>query len=481
MSHHKLDDFFKQKLDNRNIDFDPDLWKEAEALLDQQDKNRRSWLWRLLGILAFISVGLSVWWMTTNPDSPGTLEKGNNQIVQSPIRENDNDKITNANSSDEKTRQEIPNITPEEMLSELQKANKDEKQPPLINSDNTTKTKIKTIDLNTSTFSQHTVNQDKELELKNEPSVYNNPANKTMKNDVETSAQKQIDAINNPNPGLVNSDEEKTTISQKNIAETKNASEEITNQFRSDSYRNQIQLPVLNQLLKPTTRPISGELLPYNVKNKIKRKVFSIGIHVGGGLFPAGSDKKWIHDVTGGFHFSYQLNNKWALATDLLYHRASGPSDSFGEISPQITYGFGKTIDAYTFKTIGLHFLELPVYVQKKIGKQLIEFGGSLNYLVAVRGELLYGTYNFPFENNNLPERDYTSQGKKWISKSDQKQLIPGFVLGYKYFPADRFWIGGRLHYYPSGFSKVVSPERNTFKGTHHLNVSINAGYLFRK
>ena len=64
----------------------------------------------------------------------------------------------------------------------------------------------------------------------------------------------------------------------------------------------------------------------------------------------------------------------------------------------QKRYGFGAREEVYQLHPSALHYLEWPLYLQFRNGRQYLEAGLSVQYLLGVQGQLNKESSLFPWE-----------------------------------------------------------------------------------
>ena len=397
-----LDNFYNKKLQNREFEFKDSYWEDAEQLIIADEKKRKgSWYFWLLGLFLLLVTG-------------GIILSSNN-TDQAPLNENNKTKqksaivIENSDSDPKNANLSLANVPSSIKKTVVQNETESQELNPKIDaSDDLFKKQSASSKTNYPTTSPSKIIEIPENELKNAGS-------KTKSIQVkENNSTVQPD-------GVMNENSIEKTIQKERIKHVASLSPITTN---------------LELLENPAYAELKKVKLP-------KEKKFAFGITASGLIYPAvKNEKNWI-GFSAGALAKHHFTRKLALNAEILYTYRSG-TFNISSSSTQTKFGFGKRVITYLHKPENLHFLELPIYVQYKVGKHRFEAGGMAGYLFGVRGRIEKQSSLYPWERSDENDFESENYASGWIAKDGFNSLNVSGLIGYKYRLSDGFLIGLR-------------------------------------
>lgn len=463
----KLDNLFKNKLREREVVFNDTHWEQAQFLLDKQEESdrRRAWWWYSLGgLLGLVLIGGLAWyWMATDDVSQigekpllsskeqlaKNVEKDFNQTDSKLIEalvENENTSITITTDFDKLT------ILKEKKALEKTKTN--------FNStaDKTTHYSSAVDDKNKTTLAV-------DFSLKNEISQASGQPHKNEKAETITKEIKPHDDENTVSNQALNGEIDSKLNShldrespQKNTTLNQVSDSELDSELNKKLDRRN-SIFITNELkMLETPHPTLEDVVPTMVATKIQpftQKGWRLGITFSVLMYPYSnssdvqfSDFPDINPNVSAKHFTgfklgasvaYQLNHNWALGTELLYYQQTGTFQSVRS-SRQIQYRFG--VDSTTFELVPqhLHYLEIPLFIQRKWNKHALEMGLSTDFLLGVRNAI--GTY----QTNNMNRPSLEKEASTWGYKDGFAKWHFRGLLGYQYQISTNIKMGLRMN-----------------------------------
>lgn len=377
----KLDLFFKRKLQNRQFEFDEQLWNQMEQLLPQKKKKRKVGLWIWLGIFLIGTSG-AYWWMPTNT--------ANNAQFQAQKQEK-TIKKQNANL-------QIQTVTTEKAL-----PNDLNRQP------------------SQSTISDHNTISDKDLQATNQ--LIKN-SKYTMK-DKQMLAQKQDNLENSFSP------QGKTTNNNTILAPIISSKQEISHennvkQLKKDNKHQEIEP---SKTIRYTIAVL--ELLPS------KRTNVAYEVQLATKLSPAKQNRRWQYGIIleanqsigkVGAMISYQIHPLWSMNTEIKYAFQKGDFSS-QKIQTDSSFSFGYTALTTELQPKSKHYLEVPLYLSLDINHQSIIGGLEFQKLTGVKG--LAQTYSSQQLSPSARLLTTTSEG--WLPTKNYSSFKSYLMLGYEY------------------------------------------------
>ncbi len=459
----ELDRFFKDKLENRQPEFNEAHWRAAEKLLDQQQAEKRpGWLWwAVLGILLLL---VSLWWgITTKTD----LNKGQEMAtvdqeqamkqtrktteihddnlsattqlepLEPSAGENNHEQVINASNNNIAVAQdEIPNLAATKKATPPAENFDRGPQQKHVNISDTENKEDQTLPSSPSTVLDESLISISEIDLQQTDNQVNEG---DFDNDVSTNLEE------NSTPEQPSRTAEKGT-DKPSVLEILTRPEAIPN----------IDLALLERSAK--TLQLKD---PYKIKTPV---LFSLGAHAMAMLNP---EFKPGDSQLLGYNFGVDLrisrNSHWGLRTGLNYRIRAGHYN-FADSLTEVAYSFGRLEKQYTLTPRALHFVELPVSISYRVNRHEMQFGGQVAYLAGVKGQVEVPLDGFPLRRN-------TEVG--WIDKTGFKNIKIDLILGYHYAISTRCKAGLYLHYAPMTWVK----DENILQEDGRLMIDLGLRY----
>ena len=252
MEKDKLDEFFNQKLPRRSFEPTEEYWKQAEALIDAEEKKRRNWkfLWWGLGIFLLLSFGIA--WNWQSKQFIDELEGEKTSEVLTETTNSNSTKVNENKTSKTFTEKENLKNTTEESNTDASETNTkigaSSFATAKINKNNTgSSDELRTSNTNTTnqpktkTASAETANQlllknkteEYIREVKNEKETLKNENTNLELKDTILNNEKNI-AINSSNIENKNGQENQFSIIEKNTDESKDE-KELVSSFKMET------------------------------------------------------------------------------------------------------------------------------------------------------------------------------------------------------------------------------------------------------
>jgi hypothetical protein len=464
--HKDFDNFFENKLNDRQFEFQDDFWDEMETLLPKNDtdvatagNSRRRFVW---GILWLCLIGFTGWLVYPK-------EKTDNSITNVHLDFNDNDNfneeisnatlninsstILNVNSNSESSRKDIENGTLVKDGKENLSSGKNFKSPTNVKpngnpnlsknirvefeqGDLTTKGKVGEEELNSSRGFGINNNLNGGNDQYASPSLPKIFGNNKSKNGFENNINK-IGKEDAPKLKLL-----------------------MTKPMALDE-------KILKRNIRQTEPSCDGcPLRPSFHSLKIG---LSTGLSVSQGFKNAADfTAKPSFDPTIGLRLSYLHSpiSDWSINTEILYWSRSSLNAQIGY--DLIAYGFGVTTVSKTINIEELHYITVPVYTVYKKDKHQFMGGFSANYLLNAHSTTqgIATAMNY----NAIELRDEPST-QQWGYTKAFNRLDIGLSLGYDYQVAKGWKIGTRINYGLMDVAKDDVFGRKSFD--NNLNIKV--------
>ena len=459
MEKQPIDKHFQDKLANREFNFQDSYWKEAEAMIEaaERDKRRRIFGW-LFGVgFLFVLAGVS-WWLMSNAEVERVAINNNLQqptVINQPKENqetNFSQSMTDENALSDKV--EMPdenNIRNEQNFS----VKNDNIPDPTKNLSIAEKEKI---------TNQQLIEKSADKPLR---TVVENDINSYKSDDYVIVSKKEAINQNLPDNGL----EVVPSLTQSDDELLKNPS----------ATSNQQILKALPGLFPYLEQEFSLNLnlkdleiyLPEN-PNPPNNHRWNMKILAGTGVLinPQANDKSLVNYFVGGA-IGYKISPKIGLQSGLIYniHQANFART---EGSRQISYGFGKQDNTYEWQAQQLHFVELPVAIGYHYRKSQFSVGFQLGKLIGARGAVIENISKNALERTEQENQNFEQKIIEARANGDQMPVFREEMNREKgWLPTD--------HYRPLQFSLVgkyefvASPKFNLGMA---LNYRLNSNYL---
>lgn len=423
-----FDQFFKDKFQDREFEFKEAYWKQAQELIqeDQQERRRGLWYWMLGGsiLLLALIVTSAVCYFGVNGD-PVSENK-------TTIFENNIEAAAKATSPGSGTLAIDAN---EKIFNEIKTNQAQTKNPSIVNNQ-------KGNEIPSGSTNSSETNDGTKIDNKNEVSAQE----AVTKNSKGQNLQNNQDQAISRKGSTIPPSEIASGASENKNANTSAVTKGSTSETARESIPNTATPANRSAITELTTlESLAPDLLATPEKDlpecrdlfngKIKR--WHWGITANTHFYPAQtSEQIWIGGAAGP-SVQYKINPRISIQADLLYAIRTGNFGDTKSVS-QNTYSFGLREKVATVETSSLHFLELPLFFQYTNGRQIVEGGLGLKYLLATRGTLTERTSLYPWERRGSSADPTSGMEENNITTGNLvtdsfNKLIPSVLLGYRY------------------------------------------------
>ncbi len=397
-----LDDFFKNKMSQRQIEFDEAHWAAAEALLDKQKRKKRLAFWWWFGGAASVLVtALLLWWFWP-------------QSAPSPLS----------------SFFDLPALAKSEAPTTDATVQPDVTETP-------------------QTSAPHSSNANLS------PSSKQNPSSDTRdtfaakaKEEIDRTAEK---AFTERKKTTITAKEEKAKADQKAKVQNNSKPEKKPNQNKAQANADQkvkrLAIPMLSTLerepLRYERQGNFGNAQREEPMIKVAYEKWRWGAAAYASLYPyrTGANESLIGWKTGLFS-SYHLNTNWYIESGIQYHLRTGQF-GFAKAESIANYRFGKSELNYFLLPTQLHYLQIPLLVGYQNNRHRLAIGAQLNYLLGIRGSLR--TSFDGVSDPNLFNTNQVEQG--WIVKDGFKIWPIDVSMGYGYELGTHWMVEVQLNY----------------------------------
>lgn len=433
MGKEQLDQFFRDKLQNRQFEFQEADWKEAEFLIEQQeakkDKKRLFIWWWFLGIFLLLGISLGGYTLWKNYDSSNEDQtKRTTQVIVPDPMATEEGAATNKEAINKGQ-----SALEAEQLSNVQ-------NPSINPTINTPPTTAISADQSTNT---------KRSELIVDPTTNQNRQQKVAPPFKESNASGNKVLNENPTSSPLDTTKKSEAIVPVPPLEMLEKIQEDTTSL--------FQTAVATLNLWPTNTAgidyedyFEKQIIP---RRKQKRLLYSLGIY--STVYPYPSDRSNpVVGFSAGMEMAYRLKGKWWLQSGLIYRHRVG-TFSFTEESEVAQYRFGRSVETYRLRPSSLHYLELPVAISFKSRQHEIGLGVSLARLAGVRGEIVL--VRLPEDVLTTSEPEVYDRG--WISETGYKKWLVNLEARYTYQFHPRLAWSTKLSYTPGRIVNTLDDQ----------------------
>ena len=308
-----IDDFFKSKLHNRNMEFDAGEWLAMESLLDQNDRKRRRiipFFWLAIGVALSVFLGF-------------VLFNGHENVPKKPKVASDFAVETNGSKSTQPSQ------------------NVDIKQNSLA-------------------FT-NPINQGEEQKVNNKKETID-PI--TSKQSIQQPSIKVENAKNDPIDASSSIVEAAKTMDQLASEQTENIVEELTQNENRIIFLE--QMPIFSSYLNSQKENL--EIIPTSAPSLMEKYVephLSLGIGAGALASTSG-----YAGFEAGILAEYHFDRTWAIQTGFLFSQRNLGS-IYSKIREDISYNFGQVSTIYGMNAQSLAYGSLPILAYYKNEKNL--------------------------------------------------------------------------------------------------------------
>ncbi|WP_421948707.1 hypothetical protein [Phaeodactylibacter xiamenensis] len=407
-----MDEFFRKKMDGRDLPFNEAHWVAAQQLLDDRDARRGAiWWWRsgLLAI-ALAVVVVALWPSTSKPGSTASAT-----LSEKPVAEK---KAVERSLSTDVSAEPDQAAGLEKLVDSAEAAAAGDKKEPVLSAASTGSVK---------------------------PPQIAQPANSAPK-PVERSVQAEAFKLEN--------DIFKTLISpgKAPAAESTAPPVAMESQEEQQPERQMVAvfdpMPVLSFAVEGGSRRDVGELPDpcWPV-----RKRWSVQTILGGSLPAQGNQAGALL----GLGASWPGRDGFGLYAEGLY-RIRPLSGLPTQASLQRTYGFGLTENAFELRANSLHYVDVNAGATYALGRHQLHAGAGATYLFGARGQL---------EQAQKPEAelDYgpvSAISEGWIATEGLSQWLFRAQAGYTFEIFPNLQLAGRVQYSITPILTEMAPEQ---------------------
>ncbi|MCR9288845.1 MAG: outer membrane beta-barrel protein [Bacteroidetes bacterium] len=448
-----LDNFYKEKLNKREFEFDESLWLQAEELIvaDEKKKKKRAIVWWILGGVLLISmIGGGLMLQNLNSNS-GDLIKADYQDKAANIMD---EKFSTNESTHEEAIEKV-NMESSEKLEATTKKNTAILLPNTQKPNPTNKNKPSSKP-EASEIIDDKIEQRVEIPI----AISDTKENST----IEKESENTLNAHTTDEIANTNTQEKASGISESSVVKSGSAVEEIPKRITENIA--QVSLLKLNPFFIKETKEIKA-LTTFKPEKTRKLQIGLVGSLV---YFPNSKLDSELN-YKGGMSIGVPLVGRWSLGTELSYFVFKEEMEAIGE-SPQAAFGYSGDYDTYQLRPSSLHFLNLPIYAKYQLGYHALECGLAFDYLLGARGELVLEDHLQSWErddvqnqkyiqsvavaasvngqNENLNDIRYTENGvvqKGWLDDSALNKIQTQLLLGYNYRFNSKTALGIRAQY----------------------------------
>ncbi len=386
MSDNRLDNFFRDKLlQPSSGNYNPEHWEEVRAQLKKKDKNRFGWIFIVGG---FLILATGVYFITTfsNWSTEGEI---NAEGQRGRVEKFDDKSVTDQGK----------------ILSE----------PVLVE-----KTKL---------YSTKKISSKGERSKK-APTV---PLRRNHKKNSYDITTKISQSKENEVPESLNDDQAASNVLEDSGASiSPNIGHQSTSTFDDISAR---------EFLVHYTYPVS----PTRHTTPFAKKKLRPGRYGWAGTLlanPAYSAKRPIQGLMLGFTYEKYIGRKWLVGARPSVQMRTNEG-GFAKFQQVTSYSFKATQTTYGVEANNLQFLSFPLYLASEFGKHTLEYGASVDLLIAARGQV----HEIDIVDQAVtPIRDLNSG---WISTREMKRFSSNFFFGYKNTITPKFKTGLTFYFNP--------------------------------
>jgi hypothetical protein len=459
-----FDQFFQDKLNNREFDYQDDFWKEMETQLPEaktatatKGGARKRLLLLLLLMIGVVSV---ISWVVY----PANYSESN-FITKGKIDSN-----LNINS-DSKTE----NVIESNAVSDNEKIGIQD----IINNEN----KIKVMDENFSANNLKSINNNERSEITNSTveTVINKKESKTPKyfnkNTFNLNDNKDF-IINSKGSENTTSDEVKSTMTVTQPMATTNKKILKEGKLNSNSKNDLLATTLLtkNILLEDDENEDKSSLITScdGCPNLPPSHQFKIGLIAGLntslGFKNIGEKKAEPSlDPSIGVQLTYRhsFTSSWRTTIEAIYFSRSALNTQIRYDS--ISYGFGATVVSRSIDIEELHYISMPIYATYQYNKKHAFMGGlSLGYLLNAQSQTSGNVTETTAVDANIYAEPTTQE---WGYTTAFNRFDIGATLGY-YYEVQKGWkIGTRLNYGLRDITKNNIFNNNVFDNNISLRL----------
>lgn len=427
----QLDDFFKNKLQQRTFDYDESAWEDARLLIeaDERSKKRRFLFFMFASLGMLILVGISSYYFGKHTSIPADKTPTNiNETYKQPNNSNESKIIANSDSDEGTLAADETPSAPTDLLATSNVFAKSSAKESVKHSAETIKnnSEIKT---NINAKSK-TGNKKNSFNLSNAQGVanttttiYNSTAIVTNPNTVTKATPKLSENQNDISIVDVQSE-----MSQLPLLDLQYL---IVSNGNSDALK--VELPALH-------KDVEGSPIVDSSKK------FFFGLRSGIGLVPL----KFM-DFEAGVELGYQINRNWSIAIQPKYQYQTLAQNTFDK-SEINDFGFGLRSSAFNLEAETIRSIHVPVMFSYSFGNQSMDLTNpvSSRYLknkisLGVAYVMLDGVTGTITQSESAGETSVYQSG--WLAENTINKHNAELMIGYDRYLSQRFSLGLQARY----------------------------------
>ncbi len=478
----KLDRFFRDKLDRPSpVEFDEAYWEQARELIDEDRNKRRrfiGWYW-LFGLVLLVGLGAGFYFLqlphtpsqplshkpeaanAIDPTSPAKELATPEPQVSSPANTATTNTTANNNTTSQNPSALSPasndqNPTTNTNTTSINLNPQSEEQAKAPNA--TTATTIENKATAATTNAKSPITQ---------PSKTDPKATSTLpQNDLSPNAiSPQLEEVTS-SPSTTN-DSPLQNQNRVEIGTTNKAANPADELAKPSETSEAVVLslfdPLTSSALAALPEPAGAEeegMPEVELDPHVPESKWALGLTLVGEAYPAQANEQRLIGGGGGLSLRYRWLTQWSVQSDFLYEWRGGQFGNAGTVAER-RYNFGLEEKVFELRPESLHYLNIPIYLQFKNGRQYLEAGLSMSYLIGARGELRENTFLQPWErssNATMETKVETRVAESgWLDDSAFRTWRMGVLLGYRYELGKKWNLSLQAQYRLP--SLVVDPE----------------------
>ncbi|MCB9264651.1 MAG: hypothetical protein H6558_06475 [Lewinellaceae bacterium] len=402
-----MDQFFKDKLTERQYEYHDAYWEEAESMITRRERRRRAaWWWWIAIALLLIGVGAGGWWYwqgrQKDPRQTETVRLGGPAGEENPAE---------AIAGQSTPGQDQKPAAPERLSNSAEGRRNGQSEEALgKETDNPPVSPVETQGRREKALSADGPEEKKEISETEKPSA----------------GQKH--SIVSPGPSLIDS----AKIKQSPPVAFRNGPEPGVEE--------------VSRLLGPIDGRPMVERLAISANSALIRPGRRLSWQLALGVMANPSDGKRILGALAGIRTSYRLKDNMVLTVGGQY-RLRGGSFGASQESRQVAYRFGREEERYSLQPNRLHYAEFLLQAEWPLGRHCLTLGAGWSYLLGIEGSLSSAVK----EEFALSFAPATTQEKGWLDKKGYKKQFLAGRAGYNYQLLPRLKIGVEAQYVPGG------------------------------
>jgi len=421
----QLDDFFKNKLQDRSFDYDNSAWEDARLLIDADErrKKKRFFFYLLAGFSILMFVGTSAYYLGMQSAVPSEMSKFKTSPNQEKIVDEKEiianaDNNTSINASDETMAYLDQALLADKSIMDVSLPGRTaEKNRKVTHSSRT---------IQNSTLPTRT-NKKNSFNLSNAQGV----ASST------TTVYNSTTIVTNPNI---------VTLAAPKLSEYQNDT------FTAESKTDLTTLPLLSLptfgtskaelSLEHTKASISPESLP----NENPSGKFFFGLRSGLVLVPL-----QFRDAEAGFELGYQINRNWAISVQPKYQYQSLAQTVLAK-SEIKEFGFGLRSSAFNLQAETVRSIHVPIMLSYLFGNKNMNLTDepSSRYLknkisAGIAYVVIDGITGSIYQNEAAGQSSVFQSG--YLSADTFNRHNAEVMIGYERYLSPRFSIGLQARY----------------------------------